>query len=388
MKKEKKIKVAFCIPTMVIGGCETIFVNTIDELSKKSELDITIVTHAKIKEPLYCDWLKKHKNISVYVYYPLHNFFEDMDKYCQIFPLKNIRKICFSLYKKYRRLLAYTKGVFQDIDVICDYKNLSFYKELKYFNKPKITWLHSAFSYFQSIGTFSRLPQYTKIIGITDDAVNEFKKVFPQYSDRIVRIYNPINVDYIRNKALSEQSPNEKYFCHVSRLVKGKDIKTLLNAFELFYTKHKDVKLYIIGDGHLSDELKAYAGTLKSNKNIVFTGSINNPYGFMRGAIANILSSEFEGLPTVVLESVALGVPCISSNCNNGPHEILLDGKAGLLFDIGDVSKLYEHMLNVYSGNIDKENMIKNMKKSISRFNASEIATQITETICDTYKGS
>lgn len=75
-------------------------------------------------------------------------------------------------------------------------------------------------------------------------------------------------------------------------------------------------------------------------KRIVFTGALNNPYGIMRGAIANILSSESEGLPTLLLESVALGVPCISSKCKNGPREILLNGRGGLLFETGDANAL------------------------------------------------
>ncbi len=119
----------------------------------------------------------------------------------------------------------------------------------------------------------------------------------------------------------------------------------------------------------------------------MFVGGLDNPYPFMVGAIANILSSEYEGLPTVVLESVALGVPCISSNCKNGPREILLDGRAGLLFDIGNVNQLYQCMCDVYTDKIDKKSMIENMQKSIARFEPSVIAQQIHDVICDTAKG-
>ena len=88
-----KTKVILCIPNMVIGGVETVFVNTINELSKCPDLSIKIVTHAKIREHLYTDWLKTHPEIPAYVYYPLCNWFEDMQKYCNIFPLKPLRKI-------------------------------------------------------------------------------------------------------------------------------------------------------------------------------------------------------------------------------------------------------------------------------------------------------
>ena len=385
--QKHKIKVAFCIPNMIIGGVETVFVNTINELSKIPDLEITIVTHVKIREPLYVKWLKSHPEIPVYVYYPMGNFFEALGKYTPIFPLKNIRKIIFGLYKRFHRFFMAKFGKLKDIDVFVDYKHFEFFKELRYFNQPKITWMHSALSYFEMCGSLWRVPLYTKVVGITDEFVKDFKKKQPEYKDKIIRIYNPINVDDILKKAKLEKSPDEKYFCHVARLVDGKDIETLLRAFDLFADTYPDVKLYIIGDGLRTDKFKAFSETLKSHNRVVFVGGLDNPYPFMVGAVANILSSEYEGLPTVVLESVALGVPCISSNCKNGPREILLDGRAGLLFDIGNVNQLYQCMCDVYTNKIDKNSIIENMQKSIARFEPSVIAQQIHDVICDTAKG-
>lgn len=387
MSNNKKLGVAFCIPNMVIGGVETVFVNTINELLKYHDLEITIVTSTKIHEPLYVKWLKGHPEIPVYVYYPMGNWFEFIGKYATIFPLKNIYKIVFGLYKRFRRFFMYKSKKLKDIDVFVDYKNFEFFKELRYFNQPKITWMHSALSYFEFVGSLYRLPLYTKVVGITDDFVRDFKERQPAHKDKIIRIYNPINVNDIMKKVKLEKSPNEKYFCHVSRLVNGKDIKTLLDAFDLFADRYPDVKLYIVGDGHKTEVFKSYANTLKSNNRIIFVGGLDNPYPLMAGALANILSSEFEGLPTVVLESVALGVPCISSNCKSGPREILLDGRAGLLFDVGNVNQLYQNMCDVYTDKIDKKSMVENMQKSITRFEPKVIAQQIHDVIFDTVKG-
>jgi len=368
--QENKTKVAFCIPDMIIGGVETVFINLMDELSKKTDLQITIVTLAKIEEPLYVKWLKSHPEIPVFVYYPMRNWFESIIK-----------------YKKYRRFIVYKSGKLKDIDVFVDYKHFEFFKELQYFKQPKITWMHSALSYFEQSGLFYRLPLYTKLIGITDDFATDFKEKYPEYKDKIVRIYNPINVHNIKNKANLDKAPTGEYFCHVSRLVDGKDIKTLLDAFDLFAKSYPDVKLYIVGDGYKAKDFQKYAKTLKSEPRIKFIGALNNPYPIMSGAIANILSTEYEGLPTVVLESVALGVPCISSNCKSGPREILLDGQAGLLFNVGDTQQLYEHMVNTYTNNIDKKSMLENMKKSITRFNPKDIAQKVHDIICATAKG-
>ena len=376
-----KTKVIFCIPNMVIGGVETVFVNMINELSKCPDLSIKIVTHAKIREPLYTDWLKTHPEIPVYVYYPLCNWFEYMQKYCKVFPLKLLRKILFSTYKKYRRLVCGLKNIFGNADIIIDYKNFSFFKELKNVDKPKVAWAHTANSYFENHGSFSRLPIYDKVVGITDDFVDVFKRDYPKYSDKVIRIYNPIDIDLIRKKAAQGNVPDEKYFCHVSRLVAGKDIKTLLDAFEMFSKTNDDVKLYIVGDGDMATCFKDYAKTLSSHNRIVFTGALQNPYPIMRGAIANILSSEFEGLPTVLIESQALGVPMISSDCKNGPREILQNGKSGFLFDIGNVKQLSSHMKNIVNGDCDIKHITESATNALVRFETEIVCKEIKSLI-------
>lgn len=375
---ENKVKVAFCVPNMIIGGVETVFFNTINELAKNPKLDVIIITHAQIREPLYANWLKSYPKKSVYVYYPLCNWFEDLAPKCRGI-LKPIRKIIFSLYKKYRRMLGRTK--LGDVDVFIDYKNLEFFKELRFVKQPKIVWLHSALSYFESRDKIDKLSMYDKFVAITDEFVDDFKQKYPNYADRIVRIYNPININDIRGKAQTQDIPNGQYFCHVSRLSKGKDIKTLIDAFNLFWNKYSDVKLYIVGDGDKATEFKSCAKNLKSGKNIIFTGSLDNPYALMKGAIANILSSKFEGFGMVLVESMALNTPMISSNCKSGPSEILEQGKSGILFEVGNSKQLFECMEKVYTQKDTINQMVARASNSLERFEPSKIFKQIADLI-------
>lgn len=376
MTRNNQTKVAICIPNMIIGGVETVFVNTMNELIKNPELDIQIITHAKVREPLYVDWFNSHSDIPVFVYYPLANWFGDLAPKCHgIFKL--LRKIVFSLYKKYRRIIVKLSGRFNKVDVFIDYKNMEFFKELKCFSQYKIAWLHSAPSYFEKNGSFSRLLQYDKIVAITDEFIDEFRKTHPKYADKIVRIYNAININAIRERATDTTVPTGKYFAHTSRLVAGKDIKTLLDAFDVFWKSHTDVNLYIVGDGDMADEFKQYAANLKSHKNVIFTGSMQNPYGIMQGAIANILSSEYEGFGMVLIESMALSVPVISSNYKTGSKEILENGKAGMLFDIGNAKQLTKCMEKIISDTDFSKKIVAQATRSLDRFDPSVIAKQI-----------
>ena len=370
-------KVAFCIPNMSVGGVETVFTATISELLKKSDLEIVIVTLAKIREPVYIQWFHKHPDVKVYVYRPLSNWFEDIAPHCRGM-LKPLRKIAFSIYKKYRRVFMWVTRRLADIDVFIDYKNLEFARELSYFNKPKIAWLHSSMEYFQRTGAFNKLSQYDKIVGLTDDFVDEFKDKYPQYADRIQRIFNPLDADAIKSRAKQAKVPSGQYFSHVSRLAAGKDIRTLLNAFEILYTQHPDIKLYIVGDGSMANDFKSYATTLNCHKNVIFMGAMSNPYGIMRGAIANILSSEYEGLPTVCLESQALGALMIASNCKNGPREILQDGDSGLLFSVGNAHELASQMEFAVTNKKECNAIIKKATSTLYRFNTSVICDQIS----------
>lgn len=378
----RKLNVAFCIPNMIIGGVETVLITLLEQLLKHDDLNIQLVTHAKISEPLYSNWLDQHPEIDVYVCYPLLVFFEKLKKYCSFPPLKQIRKLIFSLYKKYRRLIIKRTLAAKGFDIFIDFKGAEFYKELRCVNGVKILWLHTALSYLESNGTMAKIGLYDKIIGITNDFCNDVRHKYPKFADRVVQVYNPIDTCELKRKlATAQKIPNDtQYFCHVSRLDgKQKDIETVLHAFDKFYNQNNcpEIKMFIIGTGPQEKYLRTVAKNLSSATNIVFLGALRNPYGYMCGALANILSSNYEGFGMTLIESAALGRLCISSNCKYGPREILLDGQGGLLFAVGNADELAKHMTDVFNKRCNIDEMTKNAKNGLTRFCAESIADQV-----------
>ena len=101
----------------------------------------------------------------------------------------------------------------------------------------------------------------------------------------------------------------------------------------------------------------------------------------MKGAIANILSSKSEGLPTVLIESIAIGTINISSDCRNGPSEILCDGAGGLLFEPGNAEQLAKCMDAVFNNRIDIKNMKSVAYNGLKRFDADRISKDIIRLI-------
>ena len=84
----------------------------------------------------------------------------------------------------------------------------------------------------------------------------------------------------------------------------------------------------------------------KISPKVKFIGYKNNPYKYIKYSNIFILSSRFEGLPNVLLEALLLKKYIISSNCPTGPAEILLNGKAGDLFKVGDYKELSQKIIN------------------------------------------
>lgn len=370
---------------MVIGGVEFVFVRTLTELLKNKDLEISVIFSSPLSEPVFVDWFNNHPQIQTHIAFPLCQWFESLKDKCRCFPLKQIRKLIFSIYKNFKRIQLAHSDFIKKQDVIIDYASFGFIKEIRHIHKPKITWVHCSINYFNNNKFYDKTKYYDKIVVLSESIKQDLAQQYPEIANKLVRIYNPINLDEIISKSASAFTPTGQYFSCVSRLGHDKDIDTVLRAFEKFWVSENrpDVKLYIVGGGETENKLKAFAGKLQSAKNIIFTGKQPNPFGYMRGAIAHILSSYNEGLPTVLIEAAAVGTLNISSNCKSGPAEILMNGRAGVLFEPGNVDELAQIMSDVYAKRIDADTMIANGTAGLSRFTPDSIIPQITKLIKD-----
>ena len=136
----------------------------------------------------------------------------------------------------------------------------------------------------------------------------------------IATIYNPFDFEKINQQANEQNNniPNEPYLIHVGRLAKQKRHDILFAAFAKLDKKYKLVLL-------CNKPAKAFklAQQYGIEKQLVVPGFQQNPYNWIKQAEALVLSSDFEGLPTVLIEALAVGTPVVSTNCTFGPSEIL-----------------------------------------------------------------
>ncbi|KAF7767169.1 hypothetical protein PUND_a3096 [Pseudoalteromonas undina] len=135
-------------------------------------------------------------------------------------------------------------------------------------------------------------------------------------------IYNPFNFKIMNEQAneVNINIPTSPYLIHVGRFAKQKRHDVLFAAFAKLDKKYKLVLL-------CNKKEKAFklAKQYGIENQLIVPGFEQNPYNWIKQAKALVLSSDFEGLPTVLIEAIAIGTPVVSTNCNFGPNEILTE---------------------------------------------------------------
>lgn len=183
-----------------------------------------------------------------------------------------------------------------------------------------------------------------KVIAVSEEIRANLIKEFYVPARKIQVIYNPIDFDRITelSKIPSEHPFFEERMPVViaaGRLVPQKGFDILIESFSVVLSE-MDARLIILGEGREQESLNKLVRDRNITGKVSFAGFQKNPYSFLSRADLFVLSSLYEGLPMVVLEAMACGVPVICTDCRSGPREILYNGRCGFLVPVEDVRAL------------------------------------------------
>jgi len=159
-------------------------------------------------------------------------------------------------------------------------------------------------------------------------------------------IPNPVDVDVIESSARGE-SPfrgDGPHVLGVGRLAPQKGFDLMIEAFARFAEKRGSGQLWVLGEGSERAALEQHAVDLGVADRVNLVGHVPNPYPWMRHADVFVLSSQFEGLPNVVLEAIACGTRVAAFDSPGGTREILEGLPEEILVSHGDVAGLADGM--------------------------------------------
>ncbi len=219
---------------------------------------------------------------------------------------------------------------------------------------------------------------YKKIYNMADKIIvnsEDFKKELKiKFNINSECIYNPLNKkEIIKN---SKKKININFFkkknfkiVSVARFTDQKDHLCLIRSINLIKNKYKNIKVLLIGSGNKKREIQDLIEELSLKKIVKILNFKKNPYPYIKKADLFILSSNFEGLPNVLLEAITLNTFVISSNCPTGPSEILDNGKGGFLFKVGDYNELSKKIIFFINNKKINNKKLLFAKKRLERFN-------------------
>ncbi|WP_200415640.1 glycosyltransferase [Arcobacter sp. FWKO B] len=191
-------------------------------------------------------------------------------------------------------------------------------------------------------------------------------------------VYNPVSI--VNN--LEKDEREKKRIINIGRLDKQKAQHYLLESFAKVKEQVEDVELLIIGKGEREEELKALTKQLKIENDVKFLGWQDNPFYWLQNSDVFVLTSLWEGMPNVVIESMACKCPVISFDCPSGPNEIInKPNENGILVEVGDVDKLTKDIVKVLSDDEYRQELSKSAYIRALDFEQSKIYSKFREKI-------
>ncbi len=198
-------------------------------------------------------------------------------------------------------------------------------------------------------------PWADTICTVSDGVGDDLSELTRIPRGRIVTIYNPVITPELKQQKQAPvdhpwfQPDQPPVLLGAGRLVPQKDFPPLIRAFAQV-RRRRPVRLVILGEGPLRSELEALIRELGMEADISLHGFTDNPYAFMARSSAFVLSSKWEGLPTVLIEAMCCGAPLVSMDCPSGPREILHGGDFGQLVPVGEVATLAQAIEKTLNG--------------------------------------
>lgn len=210
-----------------------------------------------------------------------------------------------------------------------------------------------------------------KIITLTEKNKEDYIRKFHTKRKKIDYIYNYIMPEVLDAK--KEYSRESKQIISVGRFGKEKGYDMLVETARKVLPKHPDWEWHLYGMGETFDEIQKKAFEYGLGNQLIFKGNVKDAYKLYSEYAFLVLTSYREGLPLVLLEASAVGLPMVSFDIMTGPNEIITDGENGFLIPPYDCDKMAEVMEKLISDEALRIELSENTKKYVEKFECGHI---------------
>lgn len=211
---------------------------------------------------------------------------------------------------------------------------------------------------------------------LADRVVVQTKRAGDYFSSklqkRICVIPNPVLLPPYETE-LSDKLLGERSLMAIGRLVPQKGFDLLLEALAKLKDRYPEWTLTILGEGELRSQLEYLRHELGLDDRVHLLGRVKKTHEFLKQADIFIMSSRFEGFPNALCEAMACGLPVISTDCPNGPREIIRDGVDGILVPNEDVSALATAMERLMSDEKERQSLGDRAKEVTGKFGLEKV---------------
>lgn len=192
-------------------------------------------------------------------------------------------------------------------------------------------------------------PWADHVVCVSDGVLEDFQTYYAYPKSNLLTIYNPVlDAQYFSKLAAPVQhdffQADYQVIMAVGRLTEAKNFALLIRAFHQLHQQHPQTRLLILGEGELRAELEQLVQDLGLHEVVDLAGFDPNPYAYFKYADLFVLSSNWEGLPGVLIQALAAKIKVVSTDCPSGPMEILSNGKFGLLVECNAISAMQQAM--------------------------------------------
>ncbi len=311
------MKIAFHINTLSKGGAERAVINLAEYFWKEGN-DVTIITSKRCKSEYTVSEGVKRINLS-----------EEYDGsfFFRFVTLSRLlRKIC--LREKYDVIIPFISGSILRAYIAAISTNTSVVGSVR--NDPN----------YEYAGTFGKImskyimPKLDGCVFQTNDAKEWFPTTLRDKSVVIFNSIKPVFYNVIRH-------PKKYSVVTIGRLAPQKNQALLINSFVEVHKQEPKATLEIYGSGVLHESLKKLIIERDAVEYIFLRGETSKVRDVLSTADIFVLPSNFEGMPNALMEAMAVGVPCISTDCPcGGPRNLLDDGEIGILVQPNNINEL------------------------------------------------